>query len=59
MTQQITRTSSTGGTITEFYDDLGQRLRVVHTQGRAAPDADLDLDSEDTNKPAPGRARKK
>ena len=29
---QISRKSSTGGTITEYYDENGVRVRVVHTK---------------------------
>ena len=33
--KKIERKSSTGGTITEYFNDQGQRVRVVHTAGRA------------------------
>jgi hypothetical protein len=29
------RKSHTGGTITEYFNELGQRTRVVHTAGKA------------------------
>ena len=31
--KQVTRTSSTGGTITEFFDAQGNRTKVVHKAG--------------------------
>ena len=33
--KQVTRTSSTGGTITEFFDAQGNRVKVVHAAGKA------------------------
>lgn len=33
--KKVERKSSTGGTITEYFDDKGNRVRVVHTAGKA------------------------
>lgn len=33
--KKVERKSSTGGTITEYFNEQGQRVRVVHTAGRA------------------------
>lgn len=33
--KKIERKSHTGGTITEYFDDKGNRVRVVHTAGKA------------------------
>lgn len=33
--KKIERKSSTGGTITEYFNEQGQRVRVVHAAGRA------------------------
>ena len=33
--KEVTRQSSTGGTITEFYNAQGNRVRVVHKAGNA------------------------
>jgi hypothetical protein len=33
--KKVERTSSTGGTITEYFDKDGNRVRVVHSSGRA------------------------
>lgn len=33
--KQVQRASSTGGTITEFYNELGRLVKTVHTAGKA------------------------
>ena len=33
--KQVERQSSTGGTITEFFNAQGVRVKVVHSAGRA------------------------
>ena len=33
--KKVERTSSTGGTITEFFDAQGNRVKVLHTAGKA------------------------
>jgi hypothetical protein len=32
--KQVQSRSSTGGTITEFFDENGVRVKVVHTSGK-------------------------
>lgn len=50
---KTTRTSSTGGTITEIFDLDGRRVRVLHTAGKTyGGDAQVeDTDAEDEGKP--------
>ena len=33
--KQVQSKSSTGGTITEFFDENGVRVKTVHTSGKA------------------------
>jgi hypothetical protein len=32
--KQVQRASSTGGTITEFFDETGRLVKTVHTAGK-------------------------
>lgn len=43
--------TSTGGTLVEYFDDQGNRIRAVHTQGRNEP---VEAETEES----PGKTRR-